>query len=213
MRDVPAGHPEKPQGIDGFKLLERMNGGSHKELALWGLSFLEIDPYAQILDIGCGGGANLERLLLKAYRGHVTGIDYSSVSVAASSSHNKDAILSGKCRVLEGNVTRMPFEDNAFDIVTAFETTYYWDLKTAFSEVARVLKPDGVFLICNEDDGSDPEIIELSSRIPGMVIHKPDTLLEQLEIAGFNGCTIHRIEEKGHIAIVAQIITSCDLGS
>ena len=34
MMEGPAGHPEKPSGEDGFKLLERMNGGRHEEKIL-----------------------------------------------------------------------------------------------------------------------------------------------------------------------------------
>ena len=34
-----------------------------------------------------------------------------------------------------------------FDLVTAFETVYFWpDLKKSFSEVYRVLKPGGMFM-------------------------------------------------------------------
>ncbi|MBO7701915.1 MAG: class I SAM-dependent methyltransferase, partial [Eggerthellaceae bacterium] len=103
MLEVPAGHPEKPQGEDGFKLLERMNGGSHEELGLWGISFLPIADTDHVLDVGCGGGANIKRLLARVPRGHVTGVDYSAVSVQASSDHNAEAVEAGRCDVLEGN--------------------------------------------------------------------------------------------------------------
>ena len=155
MLEVPAGHPEKPQGEDGFKLLERMNGGSHEELGLWGISFLPIADTDRVLDVGCGGGANIKRLLARVPRGHVTGVDYSAVSVQASSDHNAEAVEAGRCDVLEGNASALPFPDSSFDIVTAFETTYYWDLPVALREVARVLKPGGHFLVCNEDDGGE----------------------------------------------------------
>lgn len=204
MREVPAGHPEKPQGEDGFKLLNRMNGGIHEELALWGLGFIPIGETARILDIGCGGGANIERLLARSPRGHVTGIDYSPVSVQMSSEHNARAIEEGRCDVLEGNSSALPFPDSSFDVVTAFETTYYWDLPTAFPEVKRVLKPDGIFLICNEDDGGDPEVLELAEKIPGMVIHTPAVLEEALAQAGFQISATERIPEIGHLAIIAS---------
>ena len=38
-------------------------------------------PDARVLDCGCGGGANIKRLLKKCPRGIVKGIDYSPVSV------------------------------------------------------------------------------------------------------------------------------------
>lgn len=204
MMEVPAGHPEKPQGEDGFTLLERMNGGSHEELALWGLSHLDILESSEVLDIGCGGGANIARLLERAPLGHVTGVDYSRVSVEASSRHNAAALAQGRCSVLEGDVCALPLPDRAFDVVTAFETTYYWDLPMALPEVRRVLKPDGLFLVCNEDDGGDPEILDLATRIPGMVIHTPDALQQALVQAGFEIASVWRIPEKGHVAVIAR---------
>lgn len=202
--DVPTGHPEKPQGEDGFKLLERMNGGHHEDLSLWGLSFLPVSEADRILEIGCGGGANIARLLERAPHGHVTGVDYSTVSVQASSNHNQAAIDEGRCTVLEGNSSALPLPDSAFDVATAFETTYYWDLQTAFPEVKRVLKPGGLFMICNEDDGDDPEVLDLADKIPGMTVHTPAQLEAALEEAGFEIVASERVPAKGHLAIVAK---------
>ena len=131
-------------------------------------------------------------------------MDYSPVSVEASRRHNEVAIAEGRCDVLEGNSSALPFSDSAFDAATAFETTYYWDLPTAFREVKRVLKPGGSFLVCNEDDGCDPEALELAEKIPGMTMHTPEILVAALIEAGFSVNTCERIPEKGHVAIVAQ---------
>ena len=203
VREVPAGHPEKPQGADGFKLLDRMNGGSHQELAVWALAFLPVKSDDRILDIGCGGGANLAHLLQRAPEGHVTGVDYSPVSVQASSEFNAPAIAQGRCDVLEGDVHDLPFDDGAFDIITAFETVYYWDLATAFAEVKRILKPGGIFLVSNEDDRSDAEVLELAEKIPGMIIYAPHELEEALQQAGFEIAAVERRPEIGHFAIIA----------
>lgn len=201
---VPAGHPEKPQGEDGFKLLERMNGGHHEELANWGLSHLDVRATDAVLDIGCGGGANIERLLAHAPKGHVSGVDYSPVSVEASRRHNERAIAEGRCAVFEGNSSALPFDDGSFDVVTAFETTYYWDLPVAFPEVRRVLKPGGLFLVCNEDNGEDPEVLELAEQIPSMTVHTVDELVSALEAAGLELVTCGEVREKGHMAIVSR---------
>ncbi|MDE4078687.1 methyltransferase domain-containing protein [Methanosphaera sp. Vir-13MRS] len=46
----------------------------------------------------------------------------------------------------------LPFKDNTFNIVSGFETTYFWpDLVNDFREIHRVLKKDGVIFICNGD--------------------------------------------------------------
>ena len=108
-------------------------------------------PDARVLDCGCGGGANMKRLLKKCPQGIVKGIDYSPVSVEKSKKVNEAAIAEGRCAVLQGSVADMMFADDWFDAVTAFETVYFWpDLPQCFREVYRVLKPGGTFLICNE---------------------------------------------------------------
>lgn len=184
-------------------MLERMNGGHHEELALWGLSYLPLQGDARVLDIGCGGGANIARLLNCVLRGFVAGVDHSPVSVQASRDFNAEAIADGRCEVREGNASALPFEDASFGEVTAFETTYYWDLPIAFLQVKRVLVPGGRFLICNEDDGLNPEGLQLAHQIPGMTMHTADQLTAALEQAGFIVEATETIPEKGHLVIVA----------
>ena len=200
---VPAGHPEKPEGADGEALLRRMNGGRHEELALWGLSHLDVAPDARALDIGCGGGANIERLLARAPLGRVCGADYSPLSVATSRAHNQAAVDEGRCEVVEATSDSLPFADGSFDVVTAFETVYYWDLVPSFSEVRRVLLPGGHFLVCNEDNGRDPSMAEFAELIPGMRILTADQIAEALVAAGLEVETCDE-SEQGFVALVAR---------
>ena len=73
----------KPVGFGGKIMVAMMNVG-HSAVARWGLQFLNAAPDAKLLDCGCGGGANIKRLLKKYPQGIVKGIDYSSVSVEKS---------------------------------------------------------------------------------------------------------------------------------
>ena len=54
----------KPVGFGGKIMVAMMNLG-HSPVARWGLRFLELAPDARVLDCGCGGGANIKRLLKK----------------------------------------------------------------------------------------------------------------------------------------------------
>ena len=140
----------KPEGADGEKILEHFNT-HHVELARWAFSHLQIKPHTAALDIGCGGGANLATLLTLCKDGTVTGLDYSAVSVTKSIAVNQQAVKAGRCQVLQGNVMALPFAEAQFDLITAFETVYYWpDLAQAFAQVFTVLKPGGQFFICND---------------------------------------------------------------
>ena len=73
----------KPQGFGG-KLMTKMMNSGHSRLSQWGFSNISVNPDAEVLDVGCGGGANIAVWLNKCRKGHVTGLDYSEVSVAES---------------------------------------------------------------------------------------------------------------------------------
>ena len=61
-----------PTGLGGRMMVSLMNVG-HRALADWGLRLLDIPADAAVLDCGCGGGANLARLLKKCPAGMVGG--------------------------------------------------------------------------------------------------------------------------------------------
>lgn len=61
-------------------MVHMMNTG-HSSMAEWGFTHMEIQSDDVCLDIGCGGGANVRKLLEKSPYGKVTGIDYSEISV------------------------------------------------------------------------------------------------------------------------------------
>ena len=157
-----------PVGLGGKIMVALMNLG-HSPVARWGLRFLELTPDAKVLDCGCGGGANIKRLLKLCPKGTVRGIDYSPISVEKSKKVNKAAVARGRCDVLCASVAELPFESEQFDLVTAFETVYFWpDLPRCFCEVGRVLKPGGTLLICNESNGDTDKDKKWTEIIGGM---------------------------------------------
>ena len=120
-----SGNPGKPQGEDGNAMLLRMND-SHYAVTGWGLEHWQIRGNEQILDIGCGGGATLKRMSEKVTTGHLTGVDYSSVSVKTSKEVNDTAVAAGKMEVLEGSVADLPFPAETFDKIITVESFYFW---------------------------------------------------------------------------------------
>ena len=187
----------KPEGVFGKMMVNGMNGGGHADLANWALSSLQIKEDSQILDIGCGGGANIARLIQRAPKGRVQGVDYSPVSVAKSKKVNAKAIGEGRCQVQEANVAELPYEENIFDIITAFETIYFWpDIEHCFNEVKRVLKPGGQFVIVNEDDGLSGDNEKWEKLIEGMHTYKPEEIRLHLSNSGFKGINIQKNEAK-----------------
>ena len=192
----------KPEGFGGKIMVAMMNVG-HSAVARWGLQFLNAAPDAKVLDCGCGGGANMKRLLKKYPQGIVKGIDYSPVSVEKSKKVNEVAVTKGRCDVLCASVAELPFESEQFDAVTAFETVYFWpDLPRCFREVYRVMKVGGTFLICNESNGDTDKDERWTEIIGGMTIYKDVELKAYLEQAGFHDVQIHK--KKSWLCITAR---------
>ncbi len=177
----------RPEGLLGKLMVNGMNSG-HAKLADWGISALDGVSASRIAELGCGGGRNA-RELLKRYPGAVlTALDHSEVSVEKTKKTNREAIKAGRCGVIRGDVSSLPFDAGTFDLATAFETVYFWPgLEKCFSEVYRVLEPGGSFLICNESDGTDEAALKYARIIDGMNNYTPEQLTDALAAAGFSG--------------------------
>lgn len=177
----------KPEGVGGKIMLNMMNVG-HSGMAEWGFRHIDVHDGDACLDIGCGGGANVKRLLEKSGRGRVIGLDYSEVSVEKSRKVNQMAIEAGSCEILQGDVMQLPFGNAAFDVITAFETIYFWpDIDEAFAQIYSALKTGGTFMVCNEVSGERAGDKKWMDIVQGMRIYAPDVIADALTKAGFSG--------------------------
>ena len=193
----------KPKGKLGNLQLKSMNK-EHTPVSLWGLKHLDIEDDDVILDVGCGGGMNINRMAQKAKK--VYGVDYSEESVKLSREVNQDFINKGKVEVLEGNVKMLPFEDNTFDIVTAFETVYFWpDIEKCFGEVKRVLKPGGKFLIGMESNGSDNFAMKFWNHFIDMTLYNDIEITQFLENNDYSEITVYIRDGKKRQEIIKKI--------
>jgi SAM-dependent methyltransferase len=190
----------KPEGKLGNIQLKSMNK-EHTPVSLWGLKHLNISPKDIILDIGCGGGMNINRMAQAAKK--VYGVDYSIESVNLSKEVNEEYIKQGKVEIYEGNVLNLPFEDNSFDIVTAFETVYFWpDVIKSFGEVKRVLKPGGMFLIGCEANGANNLAMKFFDKMVDMTFYEDHDLRRFLEKNDFNNITVYLRDGKNKEEII-----------
>jgi ubiquinone/menaquinone biosynthesis C-methylase UbiE len=177
-----------PKGAAGAFMLRKMRSG-HRLLWDGGFALLSIPEGAHTLDIGCGAGDNIRRVLETVPGSLADGLDASEVSVRLSRKRNK-AYLGSRCVVRQGTADSLPYLDDALDVVTAFETVYFWgELAPAFREVRRVLKPGGVFLVCVE--AHEPGETVWEDIIEGMRVYTGEELQSLLEAAGFAAAEVH----------------------
>ncbi len=98
--------------------------------------FNRFNKDSKILDVGCGNGHFLDQLKDRGYN-NLRGVDIANYLKDKSHQHH----------IVDINVSKLPFEDNSFDVVTTFQT--FEHLENYFlleQEIKRILKPDGYFI-------------------------------------------------------------------
>jgi ubiquinone/menaquinone biosynthesis C-methylase UbiE len=196
----------KPKGLFGRFVGMVMNTG-HGKLRRWGLSHISINLDAFILDVGCGGGKAIKDLARISSNGKVCGIDYSEEMVQLARKINKKYVENGHVEIMHGSVSSLPFHDGMFNLVTAFETYYFWqNLIDDLKEIKRVMKPGGTLLITNEVYKHEKfEKRNLKwAKWGDMMLHASQEYREFLSEAGYLDVEIFDIPEKNWITALAK---------
>ena len=110
-------------------------------------------PGERILDVGCGNGALALALAPQvAPDGEVTGVDISTPMLERARQRATDA-GQGACSFLEADAQVHPFEPGAYDaLVSRFGVMFFDDPTTAFTNLARALRPGGrMAFVCWRD--------------------------------------------------------------
>ena len=196
----------KPSGRFGKFVGRSMNFG-HTKVRQWGLSHISIKPDSCVLDIGCGGGKTVKEIASSVSKGKVFGIDYSEDMVQLSKKVNDNLIKQNIVEITYGTVSSLPFPNNMFDFVTAFETYYFWpELINDLIEVKRVLK-SGAFLLLVNEVYKDDQFEKRNSKwvnLLDMKIHTPNEYNSFLSKAGYQIEKLDCLPDKNWITVVAQ---------
>lgn len=181
--------------------LRAMNN-RYSMLGVWGLSHVNFARKRLVLDVGCGGGKNIKRILKQSKQINAVGVDISPASVQVTKKKNSRAVKDGRLQVVQGQAESLPFASNLFDLVTAFETVYFWDVEKGLAEVYRTLKKGGQLLIVNESQSSKG-IEEYEDEV-GFTVYTKDELCKIVKKAGFKNIRSDVGENGGWVAIVCE---------
>ena len=100
-----------------------------------------------VLDIATGTG-DLAILMTQTGAKKITGLDISAGMLEVGRKKIAERKLDSKIDMVLGDSENTPFEDNSFDAITvAFGVRNFENLEKGLSEILRVLKPGGIFVI------------------------------------------------------------------
>jgi ubiquinone/menaquinone biosynthesis C-methylase UbiE len=99
-----------------------------------------------ILDVGCGTGRFLRMIAVKWPEAQLFGIDPAELMVSEATRLNPNATFK------VGFAESLPFADQYADMVVSSLSFHHWvDQKRGIQEIARVLKPGGLFCLADHD--------------------------------------------------------------
>lgn len=127
------------------RLFDSMNMG----LRLIGIRMFRPSKGMSILDVGCGTGSHLE--LYQRYQCHLYGLDLSPSMLTLARERLGDI-----AQLDLGDATKMPYEDDKFDLVISMLSLHEMfpeTRKAVLNEIKRVLKNDGRILLIDFHPG------------------------------------------------------------
>ena len=136
-----------PNGIGGkiaTKIMNIMNQKQYKAV----LNNINLENNGVLLDIGFGNGYLINKLFKMNNNIKIYGIDISNDMVKNVSKKYKQYIDNNRLKLLLENINnKTTFENEMFNKIYTVNTIYFWDdLQECFSEIKKILKPDGIFI-------------------------------------------------------------------
>lgn len=107
--------------------------------------FLGEHPYPVLLDIGCGSGIYVDAL--SSHGQSIHALDYSYAMLKVSQAYCRHQGY-GHIYSIVANAETLPYPNCMFDAVVALDVLHHVNsFRSVISEVYRVLKPNGYFLV------------------------------------------------------------------
>ncbi len=170
--------------------------------------FANIKEGYSVLDLGSGAGNDcfVARAIV-GETGQVTGIDF-TVAMTEKARANNAKLGYTNVEFIQGDIEEMPLGDNLFDVIVSnCVLNLVPDKQKAFSEIYRVLKPEGHFCVSDVViKGTLPQKLQKDAEMYAGCVSGAIEINEYIDIiknAGFQHITIHK---KKDIAIPLEVL-------
>lgn len=166
-----------PNGLGGrivMAVMNRQNAQMYEATE----KFLRPQNGDTVLDIGCGNGIMMEAIA-RSRHCRLIGTDISEDAIEIA----KHRLTAVNAEFLCCSVDDMPIGNATVDKALTINTMYFWEnLASGFEEIARVLKPGGVFIGTHYTNQS---LESYSHTQFGYKMHAEEEVLLAAQAAGF----------------------------
>lgn len=162
-----------------------------------------------VLDLGSGAGNDcFVARALAGETGQVTGIDFTD-EMLEKADRNLTKLGYNNVSFIKGDIEDMPLPDNTYNVVLSnCVLNLVPDKKKAFSEIYRVLKPDGHFCVSDVViKGFLPEKLRKDAEMYVGCVSGAiglDEYLEIIKLMGFENIQMHKQKE---ISLPGELLT------
>lgn len=145
------------------------------DLPGWVVDVAGVQPGTRVLDLGCGSGSYLPRLVVAG--AWPVGVDVSLGML----------VLAGDAPLVNADATGLPFCPGVFEVVLAAHMLYHVaDLSVTVAEIRRVLTPGGTCVAVTNGEGHIASLRRLvedavSESTPGWEMRDPATVAFSLD--------------------------------
>lgn len=167
----------RPHGVPG-----RLAGwimahrASNRQRNLWVVSLLDVQPTDRVLEIGFGPGLAIAELARRATRGHIYGVDHSTVMARQAGKRNAAAIRAQRIELLHTSADRLPHFDKPLDAIVAVNSVGFWpDPVRQLSELREQLSTEVEQAQTQQLDSLGETDRERLVRMLGSVAGRTDT--------------------------------------
>lgn len=170
----------------------------------------KILPGASVLDAGAGTGLRTSSILEVSDPGRVVALDSSVRMLDVARKRIEDP----RVEFMEGDVTKLPFEDDTFDVVCCtWVVEILDDPRRGIEEFIRVIKPEGVvvYAFCSLPEGPLGRVLDfvIQNMLPA---DNPLTHLLPTEDQPFHQCDFSSLKRfSGGLTSVATVGKCCEI--